>query len=101
MEQIDFENPDPPTSKDIRDIARYQVTQSEPMPAGRKIDVVIPRYKGTGRPKGFYPQDEQTEEPENIEPKIVGEEEEEIIDPFAESRRVSFNNKRFKAHLLK
>jgi hypothetical protein len=46
---------EPPTAQDIKQHARFQIQQTEPIPSGRKIDVIIPRYKGTGRPPGNFP----------------------------------------------
>lgn len=46
---------EPPTSKDILDITRFQIQHSKPIPSGRKFDVVMPVYKGPGRPKGNFP----------------------------------------------
>jgi hypothetical protein len=45
----------PPTAQDIKQHARFQIQQTEPIPSGRKIDVIIPRYKGPGRPPGNFP----------------------------------------------
>jgi hypothetical protein len=46
---------EPPTAQDIKQHARFQIQQTEPIPSGRKIDVIIPRYKGPGRPPGNFP----------------------------------------------
>ena len=46
---------EPPTAQDIKQHARFQIQQAEPIPSGRKIDVIIPRYKGPGRPPGNFP----------------------------------------------
>ena len=46
---------EPPTAQDIRQHSRFQIQQQEPIPSGRKIDVIIPRYKGPGRPPGNFP----------------------------------------------
>jgi len=46
---------EPPTAQDIKQHARFQIQQTEPIPSGRKIDVIIPRYKGQGRPPGNFP----------------------------------------------
>ena len=46
---------DPPTAQDIKQHSRFQIQQTEPIPSGRKIDVIIPRYKGPGRPPGNFP----------------------------------------------
>ena len=48
-------NQDPPTAQDIKQHSRFQIQQTEPIPSGRKIDVIIPRYKGPGRPPGNFP----------------------------------------------
>jgi hypothetical protein len=46
---------DPPTAQDIKGHSRFQIQQTEPIPSGRKIDVIIPRFKGPGRPPGNFP----------------------------------------------
>jgi len=46
---------EPPTAQDIKGHSRFQIQQTEPIPSGRKIDVIIPRYKGPGRPPGNFP----------------------------------------------
>lgn len=90
------ETADPPTSKDVREIARYQINMTKPIPAGREIDVIIPKFKGEGRPKGFYPQDEGVEEPESVGMEISDEDvDDDITDPFAESKRAGFNFRRY------
>jgi hypothetical protein len=72
---------EPPTAQDIRQHSRFQIQQTEPIPSGRKIDVIIPRYKGPGRPPGNFPgfddaeQDDQQvditieRDPEKTEPE--------------------------------
>lgn len=46
---------EPPTAQDIKGHSRFQIQQTEPIPSGRKIDVIIPRFKGPGRPPGNFP----------------------------------------------
>ncbi len=46
---------EPPTAQDIKQHSRFQIQQTQPIPSGRKIDVIIPRYKGPGRPPGNFP----------------------------------------------
>lgn len=46
---------EPPTAQDIQQHARFQIQQTEPIPSGRKIDVIIPRHVGPGRPPGNFP----------------------------------------------
>jgi hypothetical protein len=53
---------DPPTAQDIKQHSRFQIQQTEPIPSGRKIDVIIPRYKGPGRPPGNFPGFEDAEQ---------------------------------------
>jgi hypothetical protein len=55
---------DPPTAQDIKGHSRFQIQQTEPIPSGRKIDVIIPRYKGPGRPPGNFPGFEDAEQDE-------------------------------------
>jgi hypothetical protein len=54
-ETISRGKPEPPTSKDILDITRFQIQQSKPIPSGRKFDTIMPVFKGPGRPKGNFP----------------------------------------------
>ena len=46
---------EPPTAQDIKQHSRFQIQQSEPIPSGRKLDVLLPRYKGEGMPPGNFP----------------------------------------------
>jgi len=46
---------EPPTAQDIKQHSRFQIQQSEPIPSGRKLDVILPRYKGEGMPPGNFP----------------------------------------------
>jgi hypothetical protein len=46
---------EPPTAQDIKQHARFQIQQSEPIPSGRKLDVILPRFKGEGMPPGNFP----------------------------------------------
>jgi hypothetical protein len=89
--------PEPPTSKDIRDIARSQIGFTEPIPSGRKLDVVLPQYKGLGRPEGYYPQD-QKETGQSTQIKLTTDDDDD--DQFKESKsrtkKSSFNFRRFK-----
>jgi hypothetical protein len=55
---------EPPTAQDIRQHSRFQIQQTEPIPSGRKIDVIIPRYKGQGRPPGNFPGFDDAEQDE-------------------------------------
>jgi hypothetical protein len=55
---------DPPTAQDIKQHSRFQIQQTEPIPSGRKIDVIIPRYKGPGRPPGNFPGFDDAEQDE-------------------------------------
>jgi hypothetical protein len=67
---------EPPTAQDIRQHSRFQIQQSEPIPSGRKIDVIIPRFKGPGRPKGNFPGFDDTEK-DNQQVDIVIEKNED------------------------
>jgi hypothetical protein len=55
---------EPPTAQDIKQHSRFQIQQTEPIPSGRKIDVIIPRYKGPGRPPGNFPGFDDAEQDE-------------------------------------
>ena len=55
IETEEAKKQEPPTAQDIKQHARFQIQQTEPIPSGRKIDVIIPRYKGPGRPPGNFP----------------------------------------------
>lgn len=46
---------EPPTAQDIKQHSRFQIQQTESIPSGRKFDVIIPRFKGPGRPPGNFP----------------------------------------------
>ena len=54
-ETISRGKPEPPTSKDILDITRFQIQQSKPIPSGRKFDTIMPVHRGPGRPPGNFP----------------------------------------------
>lgn len=53
---------EPPTAQDIKQHSRFQIQQSEPIPSGRKLDVLLPRYKGEGMPPGNFPGFENAEQ---------------------------------------
>ena len=84
--------PQPPTAKDIRDIARHQIQMTEEIPSGRRLDVVLPRFKGEGRPPGYFPQDKK-EEGEGVSIKLVPEKDEE--DQFTETKKAKYNHQKF------
>lgn len=93
-QEIKVEDPEPPTSKDIRDIARFQIQMSEPIPSGRRLDVILPKYKGPGRPEGYYPQDKKEKsESSNITIEKEPEAENEA-DKFIETKKASYNHRR-------
>lgn len=87
--------PEPPTSKDIRDIARSQIGFTEPIPSGRKLDVVLPQFKGTGRPEGYYPQDKKETGP-STEIKLTTNDDDQFTESKSKTKKSSFNFKRFK-----
>lgn len=92
-EIVEEEIAQPPTAKDIRDIARHQIQMTEEIPAGRRLDVVLPRYKSEGRPPGYFPQDKK-EEAQGVTIKLVPEKEDEE-DKFTETRKAEYNHKKF------
>ena len=61
---------EPPTARDILDITRFQVQQSKPIPSGRKYDVVMPVYKGPGRPKGNFPGFDDNEPQKSVDVSV-------------------------------
>lgn len=62
--------PEPPTAKDILDITRFQIQHAKPIPSGRKFDVVMPVYKGTGRPRGNFPGFDDNEPQQGVDVSV-------------------------------
>lgn len=61
---------EPPTAKDILDITRFQIQHAKPIPSGRKFDVVMPVYKGTGRPRGNFPGFDDNEPQQGVDVSV-------------------------------
>ena len=101
--------PEPPTAADISDTTEFMIGQSEKIPGGRKIDELFPVYTGKelpqdswtfqkgqdpnpsdsrSRPKGYFPGLEPTKpEPQSkIKVETKEDDEDEIVDPFVDSK---------------
>ena len=87
--------PEPPTSKDIRDIARSQIDFTEPIPSGRKLDVILPQSKEEGRPSGYYPQDQKETGP-STKIKLTTNDDDQFTESRSRTKKSSFNFRRFK-----
>ena len=87
--------PEPPTSKDIRDIARSQIDFTEPIPSGRKLDVILPQSKEEGRPSGYYPQDQKETGP-STKIKLTTDDDDQFTESKSRTQKSSFNFRRFK-----
>ena len=88
---------EPPTAQDIKQHSRFQIQQSEPIPSGRKLDVILPRYKGEGMPPGNFPGFENAEQ-DNKQVDITIERDEEVTEEKTASvynHRISIKQKVF------
>jgi hypothetical protein len=92
---------EPPTAQDIRQHSRFQIQQTEPIPSGRKIDVIIPRYKGPGRPPGNFPGfDDAEQDDQQVDITIERDPEETEPEKTASvfNYRISIKQKVFSKH---
>ena len=88
---------EPPTAQDIKQHSRFQIQQSEPIPSGRKLDVILPRYKGEGMPPGNFPGFENAEQDNKQVDITIERDEEETEEKTASvyNHRISIKQKVF------
>ena len=91
---------EPPTAQDIKQHSRFQIQQSEPIPSGRKLDVILPRYKGEGMPPGNFPGFENAEQDNKQVDITIERDEEETEEKTASvyNHRISIKQKVFSKH---